>query len=160
MNKYLSTLLVVYLAFTNVVSADTENIIAFDKSEAKYRVGEIFSLDIIATNLTISEGGGINLEYDASIIHVVEVSIDTGAWSLGSQIGDIDNNAGIVRDILFSSFKGALGNVKIAKVLFQAIGKGKSSIVITESAKNPFASSGQRMTVNFSPVDIHVIRAR
>jgi hypothetical protein len=104
-------------------------------------VGEGFS--------SVVDGGGLNIAFDPSIVHVTGVAIDTGTWDFFTSVGAIDNTLGTVSDILFNALQNVTGDFAVATIQFQAVGVGASPLVLTESAANPFASGGDPLAVTF-----------
>jgi len=152
-NRILAALFAVSLASSVMAAPD----VAFDQSKIKLRAGDTFVLNVRMSDFPLSEGGGITLRFDPSVVQVSEVTIDSGVWDFVNEPGSIDNAGGSVADILFSSYKGVAGDARIATITFTAIHSGKSKVTIEESSFNPFSSDGNRVTVNFNKIDVHVL---
>jgi len=112
-------------------------------SSPTVNVGQTFSLDLVGTGFTdIIDGGGVSLSFDASVLQVNSVTVDTGVWDFFDDPGSIDNTGGNVTEIQFASFFGATGDFAIATIEFFAAGAGTSALGLTESILNPFGSGG------------------
>jgi len=144
--KILISLITVMMFSTTVFAAGP--VLNINPQKTKAKVGSTVSVDIMAQDLPVSEGGGVTLRFDPSVVQVTGVSVNTAQWNFASSPGVIDNTKGEVSDIWVSSFSGVSGNAKIATNL-QAIKRGKSPLRLQESALNPFASAGNRLSVSF-----------
>lgn len=119
--------------------------VSFGASPADVSVSDVFTIDILGEGFSFSNGGGVNLFYDASILNVQSVSIDDTFWNFSTSTGTIDNVSGQVNDILMSAFPGlTVADFTVATIEFIAVGGGTSSLMLTESIINPWASSGSR----------------
>lgn len=87
-------------------------------------------------------GGGFNLSFDASVLSLTSVSVDTLVWEFVSSNGLIDNTAGTLSDVYFNSFKAQLptGDFTVATLQFSAKAGGSSAIVLSASPNFPFAN--------------------
>lgn len=138
--KTLGGLLVILLILTARVEAST---VSFNPSGTSVGIGQTFSINLVGTGFTdIVDGGGVNLFYDAAVLAVNSVTVDTTVWDFFDAPGAIDNTSGNVSEIQFASFFGATGNFAIATIDFLAVGAGHSALTLTESVLNPFASGG------------------
>ena len=157
MKRLINRLFVVLLAVAMASSVMAAPGVSFSESKVKVRAGTTYVLDIMMSDFPVSEGGGVILRFDPSVIQVSGVTIDTQFWDFVNEPGSIDNTGGSVADVLFSSYKGVSGDARIATITFTAIKAGKSEIAIEESAINPFSSNGNRVTVNFNNVGVRVL---
>ena len=142
--------------FSTLVSAEAN--VSFSKESVRTKAGNTFTLDVLMSGFSTTEGGGLDLSFDSSLLQVNSVTVDGGVWTFVNKDGDIDNAAGTVTGILFSSYQGVTGNARIATVEFKAINKGRTRIKFKESASNPFASNGQNIDVTFTPTKIRIRR--
>lgn len=117
-------------------------------------VGDTFILDIELEKFPVTEGGGIDINYQSNVIQAATMQLDTSAWKFAVVEGTIDNMKGVISNILFSSYSGAEGTVPVVKVTFKAVSSGNSEIILSESLKNPFASNGEKISPTF--VSSHV----
>ena len=147
---------VMLFAFSTLVSAEAN--VSFSEDVVKSRTGKTFTLDVLMSDFPTTEGGGLVLHFDPSGLQVTNVTVDSSVWQFVNKEGDIDNTDGVVSHILFSSYQGVTANAKIATIEFQAIRKGKSNLILEESASNPFASNGQGIDVTFVPAVIRIRR--
>jgi hypothetical protein len=106
-------------------------------------LNESFTLNVVGTDFPITQGGGFSLSYDGSILNVTNVSIDeVNTWTFVNNTGTIDNDYGILNDVIVSDFPGVTGDFTVASIEFVAVGRGMTSLSLTESAINPWASDG------------------
>lgn len=138
--------------------ANAESGISLSESKIQSRVGQTVSIDLVMSDFAMTEGGGVEMHYDPSLVKVNSVVVDSDTWNFASQNGDINNSDGSVSGILFSNYQGVSGDVKIATIELEFIGKGRGKITLNESDSNPFASNGEQMAVTFSKTRIRVRR--
>ena len=147
---------VLLFAFSTLASAEAT--ISFGDNAIKARAGKVFTLDVLMSDFPVTEGGGLVLHYNPNKLQVLNVTIDSGVWQFVNKNGDIDNQAGVVTGILFSSYQGVASDARIATIEFQAINKGKSKIRLAESEENPFSSNGQKLQVKFNQAKVRTRR--
>ncbi len=124
------------LLFTSVTEAAT---VRFDPSSLTVNLGDVFSMDIVGESFTnITEGGGLNLSFDPNITRVDSVTLDATAWEFVTNTGAINNIAGTIDDMVFTSFVGQSGNFDISTVFFTALKLGTRNFGLTASTPNPF----------------------
>ena len=128
--------------------------VALSTEQVNASVGDVFTVDIAMSNFPVSEGGGVTVKFDATMLNASDVSINTGSWNFVNQVGNIDNNAGVISDILFSSYQGVDGDSLIATITFSAIASGSSQIMLEGSAINPFASNGDKIAASFTSTNV------
>jgi hypothetical protein len=104
------------------------------------------------------EGGGVNLSFNPAVLQLNSVAVDTTTWEFFTTPGTINNTAGTLTDLTFSSFAGNSGSFPVAQLIFQAKGLGTSLLTLTESTLNPFASGGALLNppVSFANANIQV----
>jgi hypothetical protein len=142
------------------MAAHADPSVSLSESKIKSRVGSIVEVDLMMSDFATTEGGGVELHYDSSLVQINSVVVDGTAWSFVSRDGDINNDDGIVSNILFSSYQGVSGNAKIATIELEFIGKGKGKIKLSEAASNPFASNGELIAVTYKSSKIRVRRTK
>jgi len=134
--------------------------VGFSPSSPTAGIGQSFSIDIVGnfTLLETIEGGGLDLAFDAAVVNVTNVTVNTTLFDFYSLSGTIDNSSGAVSDIIFNTFAGASGNFLIATVDFTALTAGSSGLSLSESFLNPFssASAGASLMVDFQPGNVTV----
>lgn len=135
--------------------------IAFQPTPGSSNLGEIFTLEVMALDFPTTVGGGANLYFDASVVNVLAVNIDTDMWNFGSTgvyEGTIDNTAGSVTGILMNTFPGVpAGDFVAFTIDFQAMGVGTSTLVLTDHALNPWADDfGNAINPDYIPGEISV----
>jgi hypothetical protein len=154
-NKLHSKLLALFLlCASNVAIADPT--VAFDSRRTKVDVGDTFTITILMKGFPEIEGGGLSLRFNPNTLRVVNVHIQNNVWRFVNRNGDINNTRGTVTNILFSSFEGVEGDAPIASIDFEAIHKGMSTLELTGSTANPFASSGSVIPVIYDTARVHV----
>ena len=146
------------LLFIFSMMVHAESGVSLSESTIKSKIGSIVSVDLLMSDFAMTEGGGIDIHYDSTLIQINSIVVDGATWSFVNRDGHINNADGTVSNILFSSYQGVSGNAKIATIELEFIGKGKGEINLSEAASNPFASNGQQMAVTFSSTKIHVRR--
>ena len=119
-------------------------------------VGDVFTLDITMSHFPTSEGGGVTVHFNPDMLNVSNVVINSEVWNFVNKAGTIDNNAGTVSDILFSSFSGISEDSSVATMTFNAISGGNSQISMTTSAINPFSSNGSEIATNFVQTNVQI----
>ncbi len=112
--------------------------------------GDTFTVDVLMSNFSTTEGGGISITFDANILQAVSVNVDESVWRFKNKNGVINNAEGSISDILFSSYKGVSGDARIATIEFKSIEKGSSGITLRTSPANVFASNGLEVPVTFN----------
>lgn len=134
--------------------------VSWSPSSTTVGLGQSFSIGIVGdfTAAETIEGGGLDMVFNASIIHVTNVTVNTALFDFFSLPGTIDNASGTVAGVVFNTFAGASGNFLIATVDFTALAAGNTSLDFFESALNPFssASAGPSLAVNFQPGNVTV----
>ena len=131
------TSLVISIAALGVHAAPGINIVA---DQAEYQVGDTVSVAISLSDSPDIHGGGLNVQYNPSVLQVQSVTIDN-AWAFSNRQGVINNASGNVTDILFANFNGIGGDVGVATIEMNVIGSGDSAFSISESSSNPFADT-------------------
>jgi hypothetical protein len=144
------------LYFGSISLALAEPLVDFSSSMTRMKSGETFSLDVLMHAFPNTEGGGVNLLFNPDVLQVNAVTINGNAWDFENRSGEIDNSTGSVSDILFTNYKGVAGEARIATVEFHAIGRGETTIYLSESSTNPFATMGERVSVEFGTALVRV----
>ncbi|MCW8831658.1 MAG: cohesin domain-containing protein, partial [Gammaproteobacteria bacterium] len=114
-----------------------------------------FSLDVVGRDFVGDvDGGGVNVNFDPSVVNVVSVTIDETVWNLGSNAnstGTINNTTGSVEGIMVNTFAYLTGDFIVATINFQVVGSAGSStdLILSELKKNPWASAGSRINPVF-----------
>ena len=137
-----------------VVTTSSKPTVALSSEQVNAVVGDVFSVDIAMSNFPTSEGGGVTVKFDASMLNVTDVTINKGSWNFVNKVGSIDNSTGVISDILFSSYQGVTGDSQIATITFSAVASGSSQVTLEGSSINPFSSNGAVITVNYTAADI------
>lgn len=130
-------------------------IISFALQQTTTNLGDIVTAKIIQESHLITEGGGINLQYDPQAIEMQKVSVDTAVWSFDHRNGVIDNSSGVVSDIVFANYADVQGENVIATITMKVLTSDKIEIKMTESSLNPFASKGKKIRAGFESLFIN-----
>jgi len=139
-----------------VIPDSLKPVVALSSKQVDVNVGESFELEVTMSDFPVSEGGGVTVKFDASKLSVSNVTIDSSVWGFVNKVGGVDNDAGVISDILFSSYNGVSGDSNIATIQFNAIGNGSSQIYLEGSTINPFASSSNTIAVSFISTNVQV----
>ena len=112
--------------------------VSFNTSAQNVVTGSSFTLDVLGTDFPAIVGGGLNLSFDASVLQVSSVSINTAVFEFylgnGTEEGVLNNVLGTLTDTSFNSFVGASGNFTIMSIGFTAVGSGSSLLQLSESS--------------------------
>ncbi len=114
------------------------------------------SIDIVMNDFPLTEGGGVTVRYNPALLQANKVTVSSDSWTFVNQTGDIDNAAGVISNILVSSYKGVSGDDVIATVEFRAKNNGNGKIDLELSTKNPFSINGKEIDVRFENSEISV----
>jgi hypothetical protein len=112
---------------------------------AEVTLGDTFSVNILAADFdVVLDGGGLNIQYDPSIVQLNTAVVDTAVWDplLSGVNGTIDNTSGNITGLYFSSFANVTGDFSIATLEFTATALGISPLQLSHYDANPFASGG------------------
>lgn len=124
-------------------------------------LGNTVFVDVVGRDFPETQGGGFNLGFDPAVISAVSVSIDDLVWNFFTDTGTIDNNVGTISDVLVAAINvtgsDPSGDFVVATLEFVAVGEGASSLELSESVKNPWASSGVSIEPLFQPGSITVV---
>lgn len=119
-------------------------------------IGDSFTLDLKATGFPDKIfGGGYNISFDASIIHLDDITFPAN-WeflvSKGTQAG------GTVSDVFFNTFTAPIkGDFLTSTLKFTAIGAGTSAITLSESPSFPFGDEfSNAVSVSYSGGTVNV----
>jgi len=139
---------------SNAVDVKYDSVVSLSSNKVLISDGDFFALDVTASDLSASEGGSVTLKFNPALVQVSSVNVNNSVWSFVNQNGTIDNVNGTISDIVFSSYQGVSGDAILATVEFQSVSKGTSSIVVTASDVNPFASNGEVLNVLFETANV------
>jgi hypothetical protein len=139
------TTLITALLFAQTVDAATVQVTGVPG--VPVMLSDSFTVNIVGADFPITQGGGFNLSYDASILHATSVSIDEiNTWTFVNDNGTIDNEIGVINDVIVSDFPGVTDDFTVASVEFVAVGNGTTNLSLTESDFNPWASDGNTIS--------------
>jgi hypothetical protein len=137
------------LLFLLPLTVSAEPLVTLDFDRARAVIGDTVIAHLSLKDFPATEGGGVHIDYDASILEVSGIVIDSDVWSFASGTGEIDNDAGSVRNLYFARFPGVSGNLPVATITFRATGKGQVRPLLRGSEINPFASAGEPVQVSY-----------
>jgi len=128
--------------------------VSLSKDELNVIDGEYFTVDVVMNDFIVNEGGAVTLRFNPKILQVSNVNVDQDYWEFVNSNGHVNNDEGVISDIVFSSYQGVSGNAVIATIEFRAISKGVSNIMLEESLTNPFSSNGEKISVSFVSTNV------
>lgn len=151
-------------------------VVSFDPQDSpapgapEIRFNETVTLDVVASNfMDVSpvdggrtDGGGINISFDPSIVQAVSFML-SNIWDFppGNSNGTIDNNAGTISDITFTAFstRPTTPGFTIGTLTLMTLEqRGTFGLELTESlAIGGFALDGERIEVDFVNGSIAVV---
>ncbi len=158
MYRKLTLLAAVVLLWAGAMQA--QPVVSFSEATTKVTAGETFTVDIVMSDFPVSQGGGLTLRYRPSVLQVTSVTVNDATWSFINKPGNIDNEVGEVKDIIFSAFPGVSGDGVIATIEFGAIKNGRSRLLLEVSPINLFASNGESFVVEFDDAVVQVKKPR
>jgi hypothetical protein len=129
--------------------------IKFSQDIVQAKPGMDVVVTILMSDLPATEGGGISLAYDSSMVNISAVQVNQAVWNFVNTNGVTDNVAGKVNDVLFSHYSAVSGNAEIATITIHPVRPGNSQIVLSGSAVNPFASNGEALSVSFGRLQVN-----
>jgi hypothetical protein len=147
---------VLAMAALHVGAALAEPLVQLTPDKNEFAVGNTYSVQVMMEGFPQTEGGGVSLSFNPAMLQVTKVQVDSGTWTFVNRNGEIDNQAGLVSDIVFSNFSGVSGNAAIATIEFKAIKPGRSQLTLAGSTLNPFAGGGQPIEVAFGNAQVMI----
>lgn len=133
--------------------------VTFNPVNPTVSLGSNFSMDIVGLGFPVTEGGGVNLLYNPSVVNVLNVSINGAVWNFVNSPGTINNIAGSLSSLYVSAWSAGPGNLTIASIGFQAVGTGISNLLLSEYSLNPWASGGNQINPTFVNGSVTVVPA-
>lgn len=145
----------VLLISTSVVNA---SIVGIDTSiipGGKLNLGDMVILKVYGADFTQATiGGGVNLNFEPSVLRVDEVIFDNSVFDFQKQVNSIDNDLGLVESILVSSILSEhAGEFTIAEIKFTAIGAGLSDLILSPSTFFAPWRTASNQDIDFDFVD-------
>jgi hypothetical protein len=138
MKRYM-LLFALFMGLSSRVQAAT---ITFDPNTITVTSGSTFTLDIIGTGFTGTEGGGAEFLFDETILQINSITIDAGVWDTFTNEGTVNNTNGDVTNIAVAAFNDPGTNFVVATVEFMTVGVGFTDLILSENPLNPWASGG------------------
>lgn len=158
MSSNMQKIVFALILLATITAARAEPTVLFSAPEVEVTAGQTFTLELQIAGFPTTEGGGVTVRYNPKVLQVRDVTIDTGIWTFGSRVDEIDNRRGRVSDILFTSYSGVTGAAPVATIEFEAIKKGRSRVRLKESELNRFAGNGEIIPVTFEKTVVKVKR--
>lgn len=115
--------------------------IGFNSSLVNVNQSDSFSLIVQGSDFSPFVGGGLNMSFDASVLNISSVTINTTVFDFAVDAGIVDNNFGRLLNTSFNSFAGASGDFDIMTINFTAVGAGSSELILSESLLWVFADT-------------------
>lgn len=141
--KILKTIAGVFLMATAGAQAAT---VSFSPNPLSVGLGSVFSLEIVGTEFTGTEGGGAAFIFDPEILQVNSIAIDSIVWDVFTSSGTTDNVNGSVDGITVAAFVDPGANFTVATIEFEAVGIGTTALILLENPLNPWASGGAQIS--------------
>lgn len=153
--------LVAALTMAGVCGAGTAagNLI-IDPAASSVGPGDAFSLKVLGTAFSDTVvGGGFNLSFNAAMLSLDSVVINTALWEFAPITGTINNLAGTLSDVAFNTFANSpTGNFEAATLNFTAKAPGLSALTLSESNSFPFANlNADVITVAYAAGQVNVV---
>lgn len=137
--------------------------ISFSSNALSVNSGDGFSLTVQGSGFPAIVGGGLNIDFDASVLQIDQVITNTSVFEFylgnGTEEGRLDNGAGHLTDTAFNTFLGVTGDFDIMTINFTAIGSGSSQLLLSESSIWLFSNVfGQRVgnSISYETAQIDV----
>jgi hypothetical protein len=117
--------------------------LVFSAVNSNAQVGDAVVVQVLGTGFTDNVvGGGFSMSFNAALLSLSSVIVNTVEWEFATNPGTIDNGAGTLTDVWFNAFAAPLptGNFPIATLTFSALAPGVSPLSLLASASFPFAN--------------------
>ena len=124
---------------------------------ASVRVGEEVTISVFGADFTSPlDGGGLDVQFPASLLQLDQVTIDP-IWNFMPSTGTIDNQQGTLTALSFNAFPPvALASFKIATLEFTAQNAGAAVVTLQDNDLFVFGSGGVQVPVDFSGAAVSV----
>lgn len=123
-------------ASTQVFAAETTIMSVSPQRTTVANVGDVFSVDIVAENVTDLYGFQFDLIYSPSILSITSVTegdlISSVAYFDPGAIDNVQGKVQMVNDTLLGNLFGFSGNIKLARVTFATKASGIANITLSE----------------------------
>lgn len=105
-------------------------------------VGDVFAVQVRGASFTDNViGGGFDFSFDAGVLRLDSVVINTAVWDFATSPGTINNVAGTLTNTFFNAFNTLpTGNFAIATLNFTATAAGISPLTLLANPSFPFAN--------------------
>ena len=132
--------------------------VAYAFSKTPIHLGDTFTLDIRAENVSGLAGWQFDIAFDSSILEAVDVSegdfLKTDGGATFFQSGRIDNTAGKITGLIAGRISegGVSGNGSVLQVRFKAKSEGETELAL----RNFLFGSVTKESIPAGPLEIHV----
>ena len=113
-------------------------VVSFDTDMLTVSPGDNFTLTVQGSDFPGIMGGGLNFDFDSSILQINQVTINQSVFEFyignGIEEGELDHASGMLSNTAFNTFAGAAGNFDIMTIYFTALAEGTSQLSISESS--------------------------
>jgi hypothetical protein len=113
-----------------------------------FSTGQSVVLDLNASNFAELDGGGVDINFDPSVLTLQSVSVNTALFDFVpfDSNGTIDNTAGSLTGVdFFALLNNPSGDFTIATLDFVAKSTGSADLSLSVDPLNPFASFGNQL---------------
>ena len=141
MKRFVFSLLALVFS-SGVQAAPTINVAP---NQASYQPGDTVLLAVSLSESPKIHGGGLNVRFNPGVLQAQSVVVDAAVWRFASKPGVINNTAGGISEILFSSFTPVEGDLGVAIIQMAVVGLGDSGFSVTTSEKNPFVDANAQI---------------
>lgn len=124
--------------------------VTFNPVNSTVSPGSNFSMDIVGQDFPVTDGGGVNLFYDPTVVNILNVTINDTVWDFGfNSLGTINNTLGSLTSLYVNAWSSTPVDFIVATIGFQAVGIGTSNLLLSEWSGNPWASGGSSINPTF-----------
>lgn len=134
--------------------------LVLDPASSSVAPGGAFSLTVMGTAFSDTVvGGGFNLSFNAAMLTLDSVVINTLLWEFAPITGTIDNAAGTLSNVAFNTFiHSPTGSFEAATLNFTAKAPGLSAVTLSESALFPFANTAAEViAVSYGAAQVNAV---
>ena len=136
-------------------------VIRFEPDPLNLTAGESFTLQLLGEGFDQGvTGGSFQIDFDQSVVHIANVSINTVIFEFGSLNGDWDNNTGTVRGSTFNTLvDGNVSSFLIATIDVVGVGLGNAVLNLERGPFNVSDFDGNNINsqVTFSDGTVTVV---
>jgi hypothetical protein len=134
--------------------------LGLDPADTTLNPGDSFSLKVLGSGFAeVVVGGGFNLSFDASLLQLDSVTINTAVWEFAANGGLIDNASGTLSDATFNTFLNSpTGNFEAATLNFTSKGAGTSTVTLSAAPSFVFSDlDGNEIATSFGSASVTAV---